>query len=388
MSVSSFLRYLLLPVSSFTVLVFIAVVSLGLTLALHAGFLGLGVAGLLFVWLFNYGFILLETIANGTREPPVLAIEMLNLANEWRPLVMLGITLVAATVLGLVAVEGSAVASIALGIVFFAALPASIGALAVGSSTWQALNPSVLWHIVRSLGLSYLLIVAVVLLYGFVGWELLRDSILGWGILGWTDNGPGGGLSQIPCLAWEVYAWLAVFALIGGSLYEHRIELGHDAIHSPERRQARLQAEIDREHAKFIDRVHAQARSGNLAGAWDTIQRELTDHQHSFATYDWLLDALSDREDARLARRLAQEYLAQALGRDNARAIVIAQRGLQIDAQFRPRSGAQCLRVADLLRLAGDRQGAQRLLQDFATHFPQDPAITDAENLLATLARR
>jgi hypothetical protein len=389
MSTSSILRYLLLPATHFTVLVFTAVISLALTLTLHAGILGLGLSALLALWLFNYGFVLLESIANGAREPPVLAIETLNLANEWRPLVLLGVILLAMTALGgLVALASKALVGIALGIPFLVALPAFIGALAVGSSVRQALNPSALWHLARTLGLSYLVIIAVVLLYGFVGWQLLRSDISGWAILGWTDNGPTGGADQTLRLAWVVFASLSLFTLIGGSLYEHRLELGHEAIDSPERRQARLQAEIDRDRARFMDRVQAQARGSNLAGAWATLERELSEQRHSFETYDWLLEALSARDDARLARRLAQEYLARALGRDNARATLIAQRGLQIDADFRPRSGAQCLRVAELLRLAGDRRSAQSLLHDFATHFPGDPSIADAQTLLASLTRQ
>jgi hypothetical protein len=381
MSLSSFLRYLLLPATSFTVLVFIAVLSLGFALALHAGFLGLAMAVLLSLWLFNYGFVLLEAIANGAREPPVLAIEMLNPVHERRPMILVAIVFLATFLLALVARYEDARLALALGIVVFVALPASTGALAVGSSRWQAVNPLVLWHIVRSLKFSYAAIVSLVLLYGVVDWQLLRSDLAGWSLL---DSGlldlRGWGVT-----AWTVFAWLSLFTLIGGSLYEHRLELGHDAADSPERRDERRQAETEREHARFLDRVHGQARGGNLAGAWATIEHELTEQHHCFETYDWLLDALSDREDVRLARRLAQDYVGRALGRDNARATQIAQRGLRIDPDFRPRSAAQCLRVADLLRLAGDRQSAQSLLRDFATYFPGDPAIADAQSLLATL---
>jgi hypothetical protein len=383
MSPSSFLRYLLLPATNFTVLVFIGVVSLGFTLALHAGFLGLPISALLSLWLFNYGFVLLEAIANGVREPPVLSVEMLNPVHEWRPLVLLAMVIVAVILLGLVALFGDARIAITLGILLFIALPASTGTLAVASSTWQALNPVVLWHIVRTLGLSYLMIVAVVLLYGFVGWLLLRADIMSWTVIGYVAEP-----YQMVRLSWEIFAWLSIFTLIGGSLYEHRIELGHDAIDAPERREARLQAEIERERNRFLDQVHAQARGGNLVGAWESIERELAAHDHPFEYYDWLLDRLSEREDVRLARRLAQDYVARALGRDNARATLIAQRGLQVDPSFRPRSGAQCLRVAELMRLAGDRQAAQSLLQDFATHFPGDAAIADANRMLASLTNR
>jgi hypothetical protein len=371
MSPSSFLRYLLLPATSFTVLVFLAAVSLGFALGLSGGFLGYPLLALLCSWLFNYAFVLLEAIANGAREMPVLAIEMLNPLHEWRPAFQLGIVIVLVVLLGMLGVLVDARVASALAIVCFVALPAFTGALAVGSSTWHSLNPVVLWHIARTLAVSYLAIVAVVLVYGCATWWLVGRYGPSW-----------------PVVAWGMFAWLSVFTLIGGSLYEHRIELGHDAMDSPERREERRQAELTRVRGQFLDRVHSQARGGNLAGGWATIEQELAREQHSFAAYDWLLDALSERDDARLARRLAQDYIARALGRDNARATQIAQRGLALDADFRPRSGAQCLRVADLLRLAGDRQSAQNLLRDFGTHFPGDPALADAQSLLVTLTRR
>jgi hypothetical protein len=386
MSPMSFLRHLLLPATGFTVLVFIAIISALasfclpgnhppersqlLVIAMHGGLLALPALALMTSWLLNYCFALLEATANGAREPPVLAIEMLNPVHEWRPAFQLVLVLMLAVLLSIVAVLVDARLAGALAVLCFMALPASTAALALSFSIWQSLHPGVLWHIARTLGASYLAILAIILLYGVITWWLVAHFVSWW-----------------PLCAWITFAWLSVFTLIGGSLYEHRIELGHEPADSPERRAARQQAELSREHGRLMDRIHAQARSGNIAGAWDTIQTELREQNHAFATYDWLLGALSGREDVRLASRLAHDYLAKALGRDNTRAMQIAQRGLAIDPAFRPPSGAQCLRVVELLRLGGDRRSAQSLLRDFARHYPGDPAIADAESLLATLER-
>jgi hypothetical protein len=93
MSMLNFVRYLLLPARP-TVLIFIAALSLGFLFAEQAGLPGILLALVLLTWLFNYAYVLLEQIANGAREPPVLAIEMLNPANEQRPLLQLLIVLV------------------------------------------------------------------------------------------------------------------------------------------------------------------------------------------------------------------------------------------------------------------------------------------------------
>jgi hypothetical protein len=296
---------------------------------------------------------------------------MLNPFNESRPLFQLCLLLLIGSMLSLLAVLVGVRLAVALAIVAFIAMPASTGALAVGTSGWQCVHPGVLWHIARTMGMGYLAIVAVVFGYGLIWLALERSGIL----LG------------LPLAILTVFAWLSIFALIGGSLFEHRELLGHDAIDSPERRAARVQYETDRERARFLDRVHFEARSGNLTDAWKSIELELAQHKHAFEFYDWLLVRLSERTDQRLANRLAQDYIGRTLGRDNARATQIAQRSLRADASFRPRSGAQCLRVAELLRLSGDRQGAQSLLRDYAQHFPEDPGAAQAQSMLDALNR-
>jgi hypothetical protein len=370
MPISDFVRYLLLPARP-TVLFLIAALSLGFLLALHGGLLGIVLALLLLTWLFNYSYVLLEQIANGAREPPVLAIEMLNPVNEQRPLLQLAIVLVVYGALRTLAHYTLPALALALELLALIALPASIGALGVGDSFWQAINPVVLWHIVRTLRLAYLGIVAVVLIDG-VGLSLLasRSALPSWLLIPATQ-----------------FAWLSVFALIGGSLYEQRTALGHEAIDTPERRAARAQLQLERERARFMDTIYAEARGGNLVGAWQTIERELAVHEHAFEFYDWLFDRLGKLDNPRLAARLAQQYITRALARDNARVTRLVQRCLAADASFRPRSGAETLRVAELARLAGDPSSAQTLLLDFDRHFPGDIARPQAAALAEQLRR-
>jgi hypothetical protein len=370
MSIRRFMHYLLLPATSLTLVMLIVVISLGLTLAQYAGLFGLPIDLMLLSWLFNYSYIALEAIANGANEPPVLAIEMLNPLNEARPIFQLVLLIAVSLLVGMLALVDLALAG-TLAILALIALPASVGTLAVASSVWQAVHPEVLWHIARTLGQGYVALVATALGYAaLIYWTVHFQLLPLW-----------------PLMALATFACLSVFALIGGSLYEHREMLGHDAIDSPEVRAARRQYELDRARRRFLDHVHAQARGGNLVGAWDSIERELAAQNHDFEYYDWLFDRLSEREDARLARRLAQDYLARALSRDNARATQIAQRALRADPTFRPQSGAQCLRLAELLRLSGDRRSAAHMLSDFAAQFPGDPAIADARSMLTGLHR-
>jgi hypothetical protein len=370
MSTAKFLRYLLLP-ASFTVLVLIAGLSLGFLLAEQAGLLGIVLALLLLIWLFNYAYVLLEHIANGAREPPVLTVEMLNPVNEYRPLLQLLIVLVVYGALRLLAWYLGPVPAVALQVLAFIALPASIGALAVGDNYLQAINPLALWQIVQALRMAYAGIVVVVLVAGLALSLLARRSLLPSWIL-------------IPAAQ---FAWLSVFSLIGGCLYEQREALGHDAIDTPERRAVRAQRELDRQRGRFIDTLYGEARGGNLAAAWHTIEAELRVQHHAFEYYDWLLERLGKLDNPRLASRLGQDYLSRALARDNARVTRLVQRCLAADPSFRPRSGAETLRVAELARLAGDRPSALALLADFERHFPGDIARAQAASMAEQLRR-
>lgn len=363
MTPRSFLRYLLLPATPVGLLL-IAFMTLGLALVGAAGWLGVPMGILLLSWLFKYAYVLLEQVAHGAHEPPVLSIEMLNPAAQLRPWLLL--IIIGAVYLGLRALDaalgavgrnGSAVVLTpavhamvfaSLQALAFAALPACIAVLGIAQEAWQALNPLALWQVVRALGASYLAIVAVLLLYG-AGLALLGAHHA---LPQWLDN------------ALLVFAGLSVFSLIGGSVFEARDAIGLEAIHAPERAAQRARARLDLVRARMVDGAYAQARSGNLAGAWHSIEQELSAAGNDFQCYDWLLERLLRLEDQRLAERLAQDYIRQALGRDNGRVVDITRQALARNAQFRPRSAAETARVAQLLRLAGHRSYAQQLLAD------------------------
>src|SRR3984957_2140696 len=370
MSMRNFLHYLLL-IARPTVMYLVGALTLGFVLALSVGLAGIVLALLLLTWLFNYSYVLLEHIANGAREPPVLAAEMLTSVNEQRPLAQLAIVLLVYSVLQLLAhYLGNAIA-LALEVLALIALPASIGALGVGNNFLQAINPVALWHIVRSLRMVYVGIVIVVLTYG-LGLSLLASRAL---------------LPSWLLLVLAQVAWLSVFSLIGGSLYEQRHLLGHEPIDTPERRAARERWELERERARFMDTIYGEARGGNLAGAWQTIERELALQNYAFEFYDWLLERLGGLDNRRLATRLAQDYITRALARDNARVTRLVQSCLAADPQFRPRSGAETLRGAELSRLGSDRRSAAARAGDFEQHFPGDPASVQAAAMAEHLRR-
>jgi len=342
------LRYLLLPARPAGLLL-IGVLTLGFAFSGSSGMFGLPMFLVLASWLFMYGYVLLEHVAHGAREPPVLSVEMVNPVAEYRPLVQL--IIVGAVWLAIRALSAhiGALATAMLEALALAALPACAAVLAIADTFWHAINPLALWHVVRALKSSYLIVVAVALLAGFGLAALART----------------GALASWELEALLIYAWLALFALIGGALFEHRAELGLEAIHAPERLAQRLQRQLDAERDRFVDGVFAQARGGNLRGAWQTIEQRLEAEQQQRDVYEWLNVRLARHEDQRLGNRLAQAWIHRLLGHDNGRAVELVRERLTLDAAFHPRTHAETLRVAELLRLSGQRVGAEGLLASF-----------------------
>jgi hypothetical protein len=370
MTFAAFVRYLLLPTRPVGV-VFIACFTAGLLLAQKAGLLGIPLALILLSWLFKYAYVLLDHVAEGAREPPVLSIEMMNPADEQRPIGQLFIALAVGSAIAFVRARlGTALAD-GLTLLALLALPASVASFAVTRSFVQAVNPLTLWRIARGFGWIYLAVTASAVVFGLVVTLLARAD-----------------LPQALGLAVALFGWLSLFALLGGGLYERREALGLEATHAPERAQARESRETGREHERFIDGVYGQARSGNLQDAWRTIEQRLGARAHADEAYAWLLDRLDALEDPRLADRLAQAFVSRLLARDNAKALRVVEQRLAWRPGFRPRTAAETLRVAELASLSGHRASARALLADFGRRFPADAAAPQAAALAERLARR
>jgi hypothetical protein len=343
MSPRAFLRYLVLPARPSGALL-IGVLSAGLVLATRAGFVGVPLGLMLLSWLFTYAFVLLEHVAHGSVEPPVLAVEMVNPLSQGRPLAQLSIALLGyAALRSLAQPLGPALLSVVEGLLLLA-LPALIAALGVAEHWWQALAPRALWSLVRAMGVWYWTLPGLALLYGAA-----LVGLYEYGLAGWLLYAIG------------AFAWLSWYASIGGALFEARAALGFEAMHAPERAAARRDAQQEQLRARFMDGIYGQARGGNHAGAWQTMQRELAAHRHAFETYEWMLARLAGPELRLLAQRLAQEMVSRSLDRDNGRVLRIVRERLRLDPNFRPRLAAETTRVAELARLAGDRALAARL---------------------------
>jgi hypothetical protein len=206
--------------------------------------------------------------------------------------------------------------ALALELLALIALPASIGALGVGDSFCR---PSTRWCCGTSCARC--------------GWPTSASSP-------WCCRRRGAVAARQPlaAAAWLLipaaqFAWLSVFALIGGSLYEQRTRSATNPSIRPSGAPRDAQLELDRERGRFMDTIYGEARGGNLAGAWQTIERELA-VQLRLRVLRLAARSLGGLDDPRLATRLAQDYISRALARDNARVTRLVQRCLAADPSF------------------------------------------------------
>jgi len=359
-----------------TPLILVISFALGLTLATRAGLFGIPLALLLLSWFFKYAYVVLDATLRGFDEPPVLSIEMVNPANEQRPLGQLLIIGVFYGATG--AIEpfiGETVVTI-LRLAALALLPASVAVLGSTGSIVNAVNPVVLLGMIRRLGASYLIIVAAIAAPAALSWAIATESI------------DGSALGLPLTLALVMFTCLAAFSVIGGVLYEQRDELGLDAWKSPERDQARHNRETGRQHERLIDELYGHWRGGARTEALQAAQKWLGSRGNELDEYDWLCDRLLAWPDRRLAHRLAQDYIARLLDAKRAGdALNVARRHLDTDPDFRPARASELIRLVTVARDAGDRTLARRLIADFESHYANDPATVIAQQLQRELMR-
>jgi hypothetical protein len=231
------------------ILLLIAATSFGLALANSVGLVGLPLALILTSWFFKYAYALLDDVAHGVDQAPVLSMEMVNPLAQ-RPAAQLAICLGAWAVTLWTDgwLRGASIAAFAL------TLPASIAILGASGRFVQAINPLALLTVMRALGVYY---VGVLGLIGVGGW-------LAW----WIVSLP---LWFVCKLAVVQFVVLGIFNAIGAALYERREQLDLEVLRSPEASQQRSAHERTRSRARMVDEIYALVRVRKYAGVSATL---------------------------------------------------------------------------------------------------------------------
>jgi hypothetical protein len=360
--VPAFARQLLRPFD-LTSLVLIVVITLGLGFGLRARFYGIPIVILLSSWFFKYAYVLLDSVANGRSETPVLSVEMLNPVDEQRPLaqvVICACVLMAANKVG-------GWGGVLIGVVGGLYLPVSVAVLGASSRALDAVNPLALTRTLIGLGVYYPLILGVMAAYG-----MLLVLIVG---------------SDLPGLlkiATALFMILSIFSGLGAAIFERRHRLGYEPTHAPERTAAREDRERDRLRARALDVAYGEARGGNFAAASSTMLQWLREHDAADLERDarFFFEQARQWQDEK-AFVFVSRFLVSRLieSGKTGTAVDVADGVLQRAPALKLGTAADALKLAKLARAAGRRTLAVRLLAEFEKQFPGDALTAEAAAL-------
>jgi hypothetical protein len=340
-------RYFLLPFHS-TPLVLVLTFSIGLLLAIKAGFAGILLGLLLFSWFFKYCFVIFDSVVAGHDEPPVLSIEMVNPIGEQRPLVLAVLIFVAGMAVSALQARFGAALGFAAVIVLTWVLPATIGVLGYTRNVAKAIWPPALLTLIRILGRDYILLNVVTLASAGAIYSIAvqEASIL------------------FVLIATQLLLLLA-FCLIAGAMFEHRLELGIDTLTRHERMAERAARESQAERGHMLDTAHSKFRVRKPLEGWQEIEswlRVRAQGESQLTEYRAVLDATSKWDDVRAADRLANDFIALLLTkRANGEALLVVEQRLATNPKYQVSPPAHATRIAELAGMAGKRALQRRL---------------------------
>jgi len=261
------LRVLLVPFHP-TNLVMVGIFSLLLTFLLSGGgafgILGILGAMLLLIWVFKYCYVMIQHLADGATEPPVMDADMLS-PFELRPWIQ-GLLLYGG---GWICYKLGGPAGIALGFVLLTLFPATVAILGFGEAPWQAVNPVTLMRVIRGLGPYYLLLLLALVICAAIAWFLAQIEM--WALL---EN------------AVRLWCGVAFFSLVGASMFVRRSQLGYEPSKSPERTAAREEADRLKLRAKMVDDVFQLVRIGKHVDATAPLAKWLRDEDPEHVSKD------------------------------------------------------------------------------------------------------
>jgi hypothetical protein len=260
-----YLRAILVPFRPAS-LILVAIFALLISFFVSGGLYGLFAAVMLQAWVLKYCYVLIEHIADGATEPPVMDVDMLS-PFEGRPWIQLGLLVGGGLLCDAIGGAAGALLAVLLLIVF----PASVALLGMGENFFQAMNPIAWWRVIRGFGPLYL--VPLSALAGIAGLELLLNELRLWLVFD---------------VALLLLAEITFFCLIGSCIWLRRRQLGFEPSRSPERAAARQESARVKERARMLDDVFQQVRIGKHVDATAPLARWLREVDGTLAVRDAL----------------------------------------------------------------------------------------------------
>lgn len=341
----------------------------GYNIALASGLYGILLGLLLSSWFFKYAYVLLDSVANGRKDTPVMSVEMLNPVDEQRPLAQL----IICTVFAWGAYKIGGRAGVVVGFVGLLYLPVSVAVLGASSRALDAVNPLALTRTIIGLGPYYFAIMGVTILYVLLLFGLARAS-----------------LPLTLQIAASLFLILSLFSALGSAIFERRHVLGYDATDAPERLAERDERERSQERARLLDLAYGAARSGNVADASSSLLEWLRQHDAADMERDarFFFEQARQWQDEKAFTFVSRFLVSRLLesGKTGV-AVEIADGVLQRSPHLRFGTSSDTLKVAQLARAAGRRTLTVRLLADFEKQFPGDVRTAEAVSLRQSAER-
>jgi hypothetical protein len=228
------------------------------------GFWGLIAVFMMNTWVLKYCFVMIEQIADGATEPPVMDADMLS-PFETRPVATTAVLIFGFTLAWKVGGQ----AGFTLAMVLLLVFPAQVALIAMGDNVFAAMNPLAWFRVIRGLGPFYALL--LIALAAVVGINLLAGHI--------TE-------SMIVRVGAFLLSEVGFFGIIGSSIWLRRKPLGFEPSRSPERAEARAESERIKIRAQMMDEVFTSARIGKFVDATAPLARWLRDLDAGFAVRD------------------------------------------------------------------------------------------------------
>jgi hypothetical protein len=230
--------------------------------------------------------------------------------------------------------------------------PASIGALAVSGSVFDALNPLAMWRVLRGLGPFYvLLLVALLLGAALLSWVVRTDM---WSVARFA-------LCEL--------ILLESYALIGGTLHLRRLELGFEPVSSPERELEQVEIERQLRRQKVFDDVYGKLRVREtpkaIAAAREWFESlPNIELQRDLAA---LLEASRSWGEPRLFGNFAQGLVTLFLAaRQPGLALATAEEAARQASGFAPAMESDAIALAQYAQQTGRKGVARTLLRNFS----------------------
>ena len=388
-------KYLSLPLRLEPMLL-IVIFSIGMTFAEILGVYGVLLFATLGSWFFKYGFMLLDHVIEGRRGAPVLSVEMAN-PFEQRPMGLLLLLILFYSITAwsrpLIGDDGVML----LRALFLMLVPAMVATMSLTGEFAQALNPVAVFGTVARIPGAYIVTIAFIAALWYMPITVVmgaRDSLATlWqpqtflpGGLTLAFGGTGILISLFGHLLF-MYLWLAMFACVGGMIYEHRLELNVEPVESPERSAARVSAAIERERDQVMDRIFAEIRGGAFANAGRSVRHIIETSSNPLEEARWLYRRANSVHTG-LTDFVAQLLLSKLLTvKETGECLSITKERLAANSKFRPTTAGELLHLAQLACDAGESHIARSLLVDFELIFPNDPLTANVVRMRAQLAR-